>query len=239
MPNEFPPIWFETFLSPISAAPVDRELAFVQRHLPAAEFPRLLDVPCGIGRHAGPLASLGYHVLGIDRSDAALTVARRQYPSVEFRQLDMFELGSLRQTFDGVLCLWHSFGYGDAGQNRDVLAAMRHVLRPGGRLLLDVYNAHAAAALPATAVERRAGRTVRTRRRWIGRRLRVEIEYSDSDEVDLHEWEIYTPGELSRLAADVHLDVLLCCAWFDESIAPSSEHLRMQLLMEKPRGLLP
>jgi hypothetical protein len=54
--NEFPEIWFEIFLSPENAAPVHRELAFIERHFPLARFPRLIDVPCGIGRHAGPLA---------------------------------------------------------------------------------------------------------------------------------------------------------------------------------------
>lgn len=144
MANEFPAIWFDTFLSPGNAAPVDRELGFICDHLPVSKYPRLLDVACGIGRHAGPLAALGYAIVGIDRSERALTLARRQYPEVEFRKLDMFELRSLTGTFDGVLSLWQSFGYGDSDQNRRLLLDMRKLLRPGGRILLDIYNADAA-----------------------------------------------------------------------------------------------
>lgn len=233
MPNEFPPIWFETFLSPNSVATVERELSFVSRHLPVSEYRCLLDIPCGIGRHSGPLSTLGYEVLGVDRSEAALAVASKQYPSVEFLALDMFQLSSIRRTFDAVLCLWQSFGYGDAAQNRELLGSMRQVLRPGGRVLLDIYNADAVVALPAHAAERRAGRTIHTRRSMKDRRLRVELEYSGAAGIDTHEWEVFTPGQIMQLAAEVELDMLLSCAWFDETIQPSREHLRMQLLLER------
>lgn len=233
MSNEFPPVWFETFLSPDNAAPVERELAFVSRHLPVSEYRCLLDVPCGIGRHSGPLAALGYEVLGVDRSEAALAVASKQYPSVQFLALDMFQLSSIRRTFDAVLCLWQSFGYGDAAQNRDMLAGMCQVLRPRGRVLLDIYNADAVVTLPPETTEQRAGRTIHTRRSMKDRRLTIELEYSDVAIVDKHDWEVFTPDQIVQLAADVDLNVLLTCAWFDETIRPGSEHLRMQLLFER------
>jgi 2-polyprenyl-3-methyl-5-hydroxy-6-metoxy-1,4-benzoquinol methylase len=66
MANEFPPIWFDAFLSPGASASVNCELVFIQRHLPVTDYPRLLDIPCAIGRHAGPLAALGYDVVGGD-----------------------------------------------------------------------------------------------------------------------------------------------------------------------------
>ena len=233
MANEFPAIWFDTFLSPATAAPVDRELGFIQRHLPLAHYPRLLDVPCGIGRHAGPLAKLGYDVVGADRSESALASARRDYPEAEYRKADLFDLAALNTTFDAVLCLWHSFGYGNSDQNRRVLDDMRRIVRPGGRILLDLYNAEAAAQLPLVATETRGGRTVTTRRSWLGRRLRVELEYSESAGIDTHEWEVYTPSEITHLAREVNLSLVLCCAWFDEMIPPSADHLRMQLLLER------
>jgi SAM-dependent methyltransferase len=233
--NEFPGIWFDTFLNPENAAPVDRELAFIREHFPVSEYPRILDVPCGIGRHAGPLASLGYEVLGIDRSDVALALGKQQYPDVEFRKFDMFELSSLGRTFDGVLCLWQSFGYGNSQQNRRVLADMRQLLRPGGRILLDIYNADAASLMTAVSSEERNGKIVRTRRTWSGQRLNVGIEYSGSDGMDQYEWQVYTSSELKQLASDQGLDMQVCCAWFDAALPPSQDHLRMQLLFESRR----
>lgn len=233
MANKFPRIWFDTFLSPGTAAGVDRELAFIQRYLPLAEYSRLLDIPCGIGRHAGPLAKLGYDVVGGDRSETALAMAKRQYPEVEFRQIDLFELSAVSRTFDAVLCLWQSFGYGSPDENQRVLAEMRGLVRPGGRILLDIYNADAAARLQSAATEERGGRVIRTRRSWNGRRLCVELEYSDSDEIDRHEWEVYTPSEIECIGAEIGLSAVVRCAWFDAEIPPSVDHLRMQLLFER------
>jgi SAM-dependent methyltransferase len=231
--NEFPEVWFETFLSPENAAPVDRELAFVRTHLPQPEFTRLIDVPCGIGRHAGPLANERYHVLGIDRSERAIDVARARYPGVDFRIGDMFELAAVEEVFDGLLCLWHSFGYGSSEQNVGLLADMRALLRPGGRLLMDIYNAEAAALLPNQERGERAGRSVQTTRTWLGSRLRVELEYSDTQLRDVHEWEMYSPDQFAKVAESVGLDVVRCCAWFDPNIPPSPDHLRMQFLLER------
>jgi SAM-dependent methyltransferase len=232
--NEFPEVWFETFLSPENAAPVDRELEFIERHFPLAQFTRLIDVPCGIGRHAGPLAEAGYHVVGIDRSAWATDVARARYPGVDFRTLDMFELAGIEEIFDGLVCLWQSFGYGSSEQNVELLACMRALLRPGGRLLMDIYNADAAAKLPKEERREQAGRSVRTTRTWLGARLRVELEYSDAEQIDVHEWELYSPREFGRIAETVGLDVVTRCAWFDPNIPPTADHLRMQFLLERP-----
>jgi len=74
---------------------------------------------------------------------------------VEFRELDLHDIGLIAERFDGVLCLLQSFGYGESDQNRALLAAMRHVLRPGGRILLDIYNADAVEDLPSSEVTQR------------------------------------------------------------------------------------
>jgi SAM-dependent methyltransferase len=145
----------------------------------------------------------------------------------------MFDLSSLDEQFDGVLCLWQSFGYGDSDQNAALLAEMRRVLRPGGRLLLDVYNADAVQDLPDSETQERGGRTVQTTRTYVDRRLRVELEYSDSAMLDIHEWEVYSPSELEDMAAEVDLDVVVRCAWFDPSVPPDRQHLRMQYLFER------
>lgn len=80
----------------------------------------------------------------------------------------------------------------------------------------------------------RGGRSVTTSRTWSGTRLRVTLEYSDSELRDVHEWELYTPDEFADMAETVGLNVLLSCAWFDPSIPPSADHLRMQFLLERP-----
>ena len=236
MINDFSATWFDTFLASGTAASIEPELRFIRTHLPLEAFPRLLDVPCGIGRHAIPLARLGYEVLGIDRSEAALDVARREAgPGATFRALDMSQLSSMPETFDAILCLWASFGYGTSAANQRLLRAMGDRLRNGGRVLLDVYNADALRQLPETETAVRAGRIVTTRRDLVGNRYRVDLSYSGSHDADSFDWEVYTPSELERVAASAGLDVLFTCAWFDRRIPPTAEHLRMQVLCEKRR----
>ncbi len=235
MGNHYSPTWFDTFLPRTDPPPVDREVAFIARHLPRTAYPCLLDVACGIGRHVRALAGLGYEVVGIDVSVDALAVARDGAPNgVTFRRHDIRELDALHDEFDGVLCLWQSFGAFDDDENRAVLAAMARRLRPGGRLLLDVYHRDALATLPTVANEYRRGREVRTTRTLEGRRFRVRLSYSDSDDRDEFEWQVFTPGELVTEAASVGLSSRVACAWFDEDIAPSTDHVRMQLLFERP-----
>lgn len=227
--------WFDTFLSPSTAAPVERELEFVRKHLPVDRFPCLLDVACGIGRHAVPLASLGYDVLGIDISEAALDIARKSsLAGARFQCLDMYDLDTMHQTFDAVLCLWASFGYGTADENQRLLGAMARRVRSGGRVLLDVYQRDAVAALPPHDTAERGSRIVSTTRRLENDRYRVEISYSDTADSDTFEWQVYTQSALCAAGAAAGLGEFLTCAWFDESCRPSVGNVRMQVLFERP-----
>ena len=149
MKNEFSREWYERFLAPIPEQSTAAEVALLERQLPAAEFPRLLDVCCGPGRHAHMLAARGYRVLGVDANAEAVARAQQDaLPGASYRVLDMRDLDSLGERFDGVTNLWHSFGYFDDGTNEGVLRAMGRRLRPGGRVVIDVYNREHIATLP-------------------------------------------------------------------------------------------
>lgn len=103
---------------------------------------RLLDVPCGEGRHAVELARRGYRPTGVERSEACLAAARAAAaaePEIEepirFERRDMRELAGLGP-FDGAYCLGNAFGYFEAAECRRFLAAVAASLRPGAGFLL-------------------------------------------------------------------------------------------------------
>jgi ubiquinone/menaquinone biosynthesis C-methylase UbiE len=80
--------------------------------LPAGS--RVLDVPCGQGRHAHLLAEAGFDVEGLDYSADLLAVARRRGigPTLRYRQGDMRKMpGRWTGRFDAVLNLFTSFGF--------------------------------------------------------------------------------------------------------------------------------
>ena len=100
---------------------------------------RLLDVPCGQGRHAHPLAEAGFRVDGLDYSRALLRHARARGtgPSLRYHQGDMRQLPA-RWTarFDAVVNLFTSFGFFiDPADDARTLHEFARMLKPGGTLL--------------------------------------------------------------------------------------------------------
>ncbi|MER0477462.1 methyltransferase domain-containing protein [Streptomyces sp. Edi2] len=103
----------------------------------------LLDAPCGHGRHANVLASRGYRVVGIDRDERFLAMARDEAEKtgvqVDYRHVDLREM-SFAAEFDAAVSWYSSFGYFDDETDRDILRRYRRALRPGGRFLLDMHS---------------------------------------------------------------------------------------------------
>lgn len=107
---------------------------------------RILDLCCGQGRHAIELARRGFnHVTGLDQSEYLVDVARKMADEngvdMVFEQGDARDLPYDDDRFDVVLLLGNSFGYFDADrEDRRVLHEVRRVLKPGGRVLLDLTD---------------------------------------------------------------------------------------------------
>ena len=115
------------------------EVEFVTSQIKPAG--RVLDVPCGTGRIAVPLAERGFDVAGLDISEAVLAVAREAGPSLDLRQGDMRELPWPDRSFDAVLNLWTAFGYFETQEEDErVLDEIARVLSPGGVFVLDTVN---------------------------------------------------------------------------------------------------
>lgn len=95
---------------------------------------RVLDVPCGQGRHAHLLAEAGYRVEGLDYSEHLLRVARARDDGVRYRRGDMRRLpAAWTGKFDAVVNLFTSFGFFlDPADDARVISEFARVLRPGG-----------------------------------------------------------------------------------------------------------
>lgn len=95
---------------------------------------RVLDVPCGQGRHAHLLAEAGYRVEGLDYSAHLLSVARARANGVRYTRGDMRRMpGRWTGRFDAVVNLFTLFGFFlDPRDDARVLREVARVLRPGG-----------------------------------------------------------------------------------------------------------
>lgn len=107
---------------------------------------RILDLCCGQGRHSMELARRGFrHVEGIDRShyliQRAKSQAKKERLKVRFREGDARKLPYATDSFSAVLILGNSFGYFETVQDDlRVLTEVFRILRPGGRLLIDIAD---------------------------------------------------------------------------------------------------
>lgn len=230
--NAYSAHWFETFLRSVAPEQTAREVDFLVRSLPRDRYTSVLDICCGTGRHALPLAQRGYLVTGLDLDAAALAEARRHASeNATFIQGDMRDLSALPGAFGAVLCLWQSFGYFDDATNRDVLRQMRAKLRPQGRLILDLYHDAFFATRLGQRSETRGGQRVRTTQTMDERRLTVRLEYEGAPP-DVFEWRLYSPAELRALVESLGLDIVTRCTGFDETQPPSPDQPRMQLVCE-------
>lgn len=118
------------------------EADFIQNVLQLVPQSKVLDVPCGEGRHSIELASRGYQVTGVDITLPFLNEAQRkateQQLEIVWEHRDMRDL-PWEEEFDGAFCFWGSFGYFDDNGNADFLKAVSRVLKPGGKFLLDTH----------------------------------------------------------------------------------------------------
>ncbi len=226
--------WFATFLDCIHPQQTENEIAFLTRLLPLPRFARLVDLCCGSGRHALPLAERGYRVVGIDANTKAIAVAKEAAGDrVQYIHADMRDLRKM-PTADAVICLWQSFGYYDEETNAAEIRQVAGRLDAGGRFLLDIYNRDHFASREGSRTFRRAGETVTQTSRLADKRWRVELRYGDGGVSDSFDWHLYTCDEIEAVGRACGLEVVHSYADYDEALVPDPSRARMQILFEKP-----
>jgi SAM-dependent methyltransferase len=106
----------------------------------------LLDAGCGTGRQTAELARQGYRATGLDADDTMLSIARQHAKesgaAVEFVAGTYDELPDRAPgPFDGIYCLGNALAAcADREVTRRAVGNFAAVLRPGGRLFVQVLN---------------------------------------------------------------------------------------------------
>ncbi len=101
---------------------------------------KILDLPCGKGRHSIYLNSLGFDVTGADLSKNSIAYAKQyENKTLSFVEHDMCK--PFNRRFDAVFNLFTSFGYfDDDNDNLKALKAIKKNINETGLAVLDFMN---------------------------------------------------------------------------------------------------
>jgi len=140
--QEYLHLW-APFLPPEQTA---QTVAGIQAALKLPSAAEVLDLACGQGRIAVPLAQAGYRITGLDYSEHLLNVARQTAADagvdITFHRADMRDIpAEWHGRFDAVINIFTAFGYFESeAEDQKVLAGVASALKPGGQFLIDVSH---------------------------------------------------------------------------------------------------
>jgi SAM-dependent methyltransferase len=200
------------------------EADFLERVLERSPGARLLDVPCGNGRHSLELASRGYRTTGVDIAEEFVCEAQTRAASglqAEFLLGDMRHL-PWQSEFNGAFCFGNSFGYTEHKGTMDFLSALSRTLQRGSRFVLETGLA-AESILPK--LQERGWVQINdilflSARRYEAAESRLYIQYTfvrDDKQETREAWQqVYTVAEIRRLLEQAGLGTLALYSSLDQ-----------------------
>ncbi|HEU5227596.1 MAG TPA: methyltransferase domain-containing protein [Ktedonobacteraceae bacterium] len=145
--------WYQAFFGEdylriyLPFLPPDRTVREIKGIIKLLKLPTgkaILDLCCGYGRHAIPLAQQGYQITGLDLSAPFIQRAQEkseaQGVKANWIEGDMRTI-PFENEFDAVINIFTSFGYfEDENEDMTVLQQVHKALKPGGLFLLETIH---------------------------------------------------------------------------------------------------
>lgn len=177
----------------------------------------VLDLGCGPGRHALPLARAGVKVTAMDTSEQLLDELRRRAQAenleMNIRREDMRDFADLGP-FDAVLVMWTSFGYFEAEADHGcVLDNIVESLKPGGILVLDLLGLETLCRTlePVHLTENADGSLLIERPALVDHNTRLENEWilvhGNRADRAMFSHRVWSAGEIARLIESAGLEL--------------------------------
>src|SRR5438128_915199 len=107
--NSYSAQWFKFFHAGIGQERTTKEVEFVCASAPMPAFRKVLDICCGMGRHARALSECGYVVTGIERDLVAIVRARELAGGPSFIQADVRYFQPDSGAYDVAIVMSQSF----------------------------------------------------------------------------------------------------------------------------------
>lgn len=234
--------WFQTFFDGLAVElwsevvkimPTAAEVDYIEKNLSLTRGAKVLDVPCGSGRHSVELARRGFDVVGVDLSRETIEAARKAAKDagapVDFRLADMREISG---SFDAAICMGNSFGYLPHPEMARFNAALHGALKPGGRFLLQL-GCVAESLLPnfreeATYTVGEVVMKIHNTYDVAASALQTEYTFTKNGRVEIKAgWQsIYSSGEFCRMFESAGFEIVR----MDQSVSGEPYALKAQQL---------
>ena len=122
---------------------IEKSVSWIKKILPSKSYPFLLDVGCGPGLYAERFAKSGYIVTGVDFSRRSVHYAedsaKKAGQDIQYIYQDYLAL-HINKQFDLATMIYCDYGALSTENRRIVLQNIYKHLKPGGKLLLDVFS---------------------------------------------------------------------------------------------------
>lgn len=122
---------------------IDASADWIKNNLPPRQFPQLLYVGCGPGLYTERFCRLGYQVTGIDFSKRSIVYAKqsaqKQTLAIDYHYQDYLTM-DFYSAFDLATFIYCDYGALSTANRALILQKIYQALKPGGRLLLDVFS---------------------------------------------------------------------------------------------------
>lgn len=203
----------------------------------------VLDLCCGMGRHALALADFGYKVTGMDLSEVLLQEARKADVDerVTWVHGDMRRV-PLQRTFDAVVNLFTSFGYFSKNEeNFSVLQEIARVLKPGAPFIIDYLNPeYVSRHLVPRSERKESGLIIVEERRIENDSVVKHISIQDDAKGENRTYEervkLYPLPTMEKMIRDAGLSLLQVFGDYDQTPYDAASSKRMILVGAKEKS---
>ena len=122
---------------------IEKSVSWIVELVSPSSYPFLLDVGCGPGIYAEKFTQMGFHVTGIDFSNRSINYANqsalKKKLEISYLYQDYLKM-DLEERFDFATMIYCAYGALSTKDRQVILSKIYHHLKPGGKLLLDVFS---------------------------------------------------------------------------------------------------
>lgn len=139
--------WYKTFFNGLAVelwhyiptpAFTQSEVDFIKEISGIKANGKILDVPCGSGRHTLALAAQGFHLTGVDISPENICMLRAAAGTLPISAVcaDIMEY-TIEDAHDAAICMGNSFSYFPYDRMVQFAAKICNALKPGGVFIVN------------------------------------------------------------------------------------------------------